>query len=185
MKTERLLVVQIIVAAIAVAVTAISFYQIGPLTGKVSKLNAEIASLEAKRDELQHSNAALSRVAKPITNPTGAVEAWLYIGRVASTDQWAPPSEGVEPSPNPLTVRDFVSVKVTKNAPLVDNIEGSSSITRVEPGMTKDASVRLVQAGTVLKVIEIKTQPSIGGASLVWAKTSVPSEKVLEVTSTK
>lgn len=178
MKTENLVKTQVIVAAIAIAVTAFSFYQLVPLTEKLTKLKAEISALEAKRNELQRNNDAITKTAKPIENPSGNVAAWLYVGRISSGDQWAPPSEGVAPFPDASVVRNIKNVSVKKNSRFVENIESSSESTTSQPS---EAPVQLVRAGTELPVLDLKTQPSVGGGSLVWVKVNIPANTILEI----
>ena len=176
LNTQRLLKIQVAVAVVAVGVTAFSLYQLGPLTQRQAELKADIESLQAKRTELQRDNDTLGRGAKPADMPSGGkITAWLYIGR-ASDGHWAPASDGVVPFPDSALVKDFSAVITTKNATLVGTIEDEtpSPKSSTEP-------VQLVKSGTELPVVELKTQPSVAGASLVWVKVSVPADKVLEL----
>lgn len=177
--TRRLLKIQVAVAVLAVGVTAFSLYQLGPLTQRQAELKGEIQALEAKRNELQRDNQALMGTAKPAANTSDHVDAWLYVGRV-SDGRWAPRSDGVVPSPNAAAVQDFRAISTMKNVRLVDNVENESTaaITRSSSG-----PVQLVKANTELPVLEIRTQPSIGDASYVWVKVSVPADKVLVIDS--
>jgi uncharacterized small protein (DUF1192 family) len=176
LNTQRLLKIQVAVAVLAVGATAFSLYELGPLTQRQAELKADIESLQAKRAELQRDNATLAGAAKPADNSSGSkITAWLYLGRAAD-GHWAPASDSVAPAPNPELVQGFSAVVARRNATLVGTIED-------EPISPKSSSgpVQLVKSGTELNVEELKTQPSIGGASLVWAKVSVPPDKVLEL----
>jgi hypothetical protein len=176
LNTQRILKIQIIVGIVAVAITVFSLFQLAPLIEKQAELKADIEALEAKRTELQRDNNLLSRAAKPAEKSSQQeVEAWLYVGR-ASSGAWAPRADGVVPVPTPTATQDFGKVSTTKNVTLVGQIESAlSSISASEE------TVQLVKAGTELNVLELKTQPSIGGAALVWAKVRVPADKVLEI----
>lgn len=178
LNTQRVLKIQVLVAIFAVGITVLSLFQLTPLTEKQAELKADIEALEAKRAELQRDNTLLMTAAKPPEKfSMNKVEAWLYVGR-ANNGHWAPPSDGVTPLPIPAVTKDFRTVSITKNVTLVGQIESTSPETKSN---SSGEPVQLVIADTELPVLELKTQPSIGGASLVWAKVSVPANKILEI----
>jgi hypothetical protein len=181
LSTERLLKIQIIVAVIAVAITAFSLFQLSPLIEKQAALKADIRVLEAKRTELQRDNHLLAKAAKPASESVAKnVEAWIYVGRT-SGGKWAPAADGVAPTPTPTIIEGFHAISTSKNVTLVGEI-GNISSSQNDAADTPQL-VQLVKAGSVLEVLELKTQRSIGDAFLVWARVNVPAAKLLEISA--
>ncbi|MGN6830727.1 hypothetical protein [Paucibacter sp. M5-1] len=181
MKTSFLVNVQIVVALVAVAATVFASRQLVPVTEQLVALKSEVVQLEAKKIELQRTNSVITANATPATSVVSAEVGWVYVGRVNSDRVWAPPAEGVAPAPNEKAVENFKEVMVSKNTPYVDNADAPKvDIAEFNPS-TSSGPVRLVRAGTSLPVLDVRREASAGGASLVWAKVSIPAKAILEI----
>jgi hypothetical protein len=154
--------------------------RLSPLEDEIAMKRQEIAALEAKKRELQRLTETVTQLAKPISATGQTINGWLFVGRVGSAGKWAPPSEGVIPAPNSTQTTDFNSVSVMKDAPIASTIEEKKVETNAAKSLQKEP-VQFVRAGTYLSVVEVARQPSIGGGQLVWAKVSVPPDRVLQV----
>lgn len=157
------------------------FFLVGSIYYSATRLRPledEIKTLEAKRDELRLNIDRLVAVARPMKNARDSVTAWIYMGRASDAGKWAPLADGVEPVPNLGVTKDFHAIKILKNKSFVENLE--SKVNLLDKTAINEPVV-LVRSGTTLQISEIKTEPSIGGAELVWAKVTIPPEALLEI----
>lgn len=185
MKTSTLLSVQIGVAVIAVAITLSMVMQIGPLTRKVDALHTQITELEAKRDELLLNNDRYAAVAAPAASAQSVYTAWVFVGRLNSSGNWAPPSDGVQAIGDGVNLNRFSQISVTKNSQLYESVESTtpSALTSGSSPNDEPASVKLVKAGAVLEVLDRKEETSVGGGRLVWVKVAVPPASLLSLSA--
>jgi hypothetical protein len=179
-RSSRTSIVMVLIgAAFLIGSLYYSATKLRPLQADIEKKKKEIAVLEAKKIELQRVNDMVTQRAKPVAADRAMVKGWLYIGRIGKDGKWAPASEGVAPTPDPLQTSDFKRVTIKKSASIVGRIEPKTDIAAFTP--LEKGPALFVKAGTQLNVTEIRRETSIGDGWTIWAKVEAPSHYVLAV----
>lgn len=162
-----------------------SAMRLSPLELEVSIKNQQAIDLahqiEAKQAELQQVTEAVTRIAQPLSGAATNVEGWLYVGRINSSDKWAPLSQGVRPAPDGQQT-SFNCLTVVKDAPIVegDNADLPKTANSNLP-QSSFKSILFVKSGTQLNVIKTWKDKSVGGGVLVWAKVNVAPQFILDI----
>lgn len=129
---------------------------------------ASSVSLQRQQAEV---TSEVARASRPLPKTADPVRGWLYAG-LAVSGKLVAPAQGIElgkDSADPLTIK---SVVVTKDSPILGNID-------VE-GSGASSQAQLVKAGTQLTVEATTPQKTISSGSLIWVKVTVPPERVLQ-----
>lgn len=133
--------------------------------------NAIAASSVSLQRQQAEVTSEVARASRPLPKTADPVRGWLYAGLVVNGKLVAP-AQGIElgkDSADPLAIK---SVVVTKDSPILDNIDTEGSVT--------SSQAQLVKAGTPLTVEATTPQKTISSGSLIWVKVTVPPERVLQ-----
>lgn len=143
-------------------------------TAAVEQLNKLATEVEGYSRKLaSRDQKFLSAVRTASTAPasdSGAVNAWVYLGRRSTTSEWAPLSDKI-------SLNDKLSpkeVKVVKDVVLVDRDPGLPEQAAGNGASDQADTIRLLRAGgEALRIISVSESPSIGNGKLQWARVEV------------
>lgn len=144
-----------------------------PVANVISESSAH---LQRQQEEL---TGEIARASQALPKSASPVNGWLYAG-LATNGNLIAPGRGIELGKESSNPADIKSVTVTKDSPIVDNIEVEGLSSNESKSSTIEHA-QLVKSGTQLSVEKTVPQKTIGSGLLIWVKVTVPPERVLQL----